>query len=180
MHRSARRIAAISFSSLRVELARELDPFLERRPLAIVVARDKSNVVDEASILGNTRVDEVSREAASYGILPGFTIAAARAKCADLSVRVVLEQAVEEALARIAELALAFGATVSFSAKEDVVWADVTGCAHLHDARDLDNGERELQAAQALNPADPVTQAALELVAQARSQRSAPAAGKAY
>jgi tetratricopeptide (TPR) repeat protein len=45
---------------------------------------------------------------------------------------------------------------------------------------DLDNGERELQAAQALNPADPVTQAAIELVARARSQRSAPAAGKAY
>ncbi|MEO7110136.1 MAG: DNA polymerase Y family protein [Polyangiaceae bacterium] len=148
MHRSARRIAAISFSSLRIELARELDPFLERRPLAIVIARDKSSptkqIADEASILGNTRLDEVSREAASYGILPGFTIAAARAKCADLSVRVVLEQAVEEALARISELALAFGATVSFSSKEDTVWADVTGCAHLHDARDLENGEKSL------------------------------------
>lgn len=144
MHRSARRIAAISFSSLRIELARELDPFLERRPLAIVIARDKSAVTDEASILGNTRIDEVSREAASHGILPGFTIAAARAKCADLSVRVVVEQAVEEALARIAELALAFGATVSFSTKEDTVWADVTGCAHLHDARDTGNGEKIL------------------------------------
>jgi len=157
MHRSARRIAAISFSSLRIELARELDPFLERRPLAIVIARDKSSptkgerraavqeeVADEVSILGNTRLDEVSKEAAMCGILPGFTIAAARAKCADLSVRVVLEQAVEEALARIAELALAFGATVSFSSKEDTVWADVTGCAHLHDARDLENGEKIL------------------------------------
>ncbi len=141
-------MAAISFSSLRIELARELDPFLERRPLAIVIARDKTNptkeVTDEASLLGNTRLDEISREAAKYGILPGFTIAAARAKCADLSVRVVLEHAVEEALARIAELALAFGATVSFSSQEDTVWADVTGCAHLHDARDLDNGEKIL------------------------------------
>jgi protein ImuB len=147
MHRSARRIAAISFSSLRIELARELDPFLERRPLAIVIARDKSptkQTIDEASILGNTRIDEVSREAASYGISAGFTIAAARAKCADLSVRVVTEQAVEEALARIAELALAFGATVSFSTTEDAVWADITGCAHLHDARDMDNGEKIL------------------------------------
>ncbi len=44
----------------------------------------------------------------------------------------------------------------------------------------LDNGERELLVAKALNPADPVTQAALELVAQARSQHSASAAGKAY
>ncbi|MGA7339237.1 MAG: tetratricopeptide repeat protein [Terracidiphilus sp.] len=44
---------------------------------------------------------------------------------------------------------------------------------------DLDNGERELLAAKALNPADPVTQAALELIAQARIQHSASNAGKA-
>ncbi|MEO8877427.1 MAG: DNA polymerase Y family protein, partial [Polyangiaceae bacterium] len=52
--------------------------------------------------------------------------------------------AAEEALARVAELALAFGATVSYSTKEDAVWADVTGCAHLHDARNLDRGEKIL------------------------------------
>ncbi|MEO8876714.1 MAG: DNA polymerase Y family protein, partial [Polyangiaceae bacterium] len=150
MHRSARRIAAISFSSLRIEIARQLDPFLERRPLAVVIAREKNSaqgqgkVQDEASILGNTRIDEVSLEARRLGILPGFTVAAARAKCADLFVRVVLEKAAEEALARVAELALAFGATVSYSIKEDAVWADVTGCAHLHDARNLDRGEKIL------------------------------------
>lgn len=158
MHRSARRIAAISFSSLRIEIARQLDPFLERRPLAVVIAREKndaqgrqaqskqaqSKIQDESSILGNTRIDEVSAEARRLGILPGFTVAAARAKCADLFVRVVLEKAAEEALARIAEIALAFGATVSFSTKEDTVWADVTGCAHLHDARNLDRGEKIL------------------------------------
>lgn len=47
-------------------------------------------------------------------------------------------------------------------------------------AGDLDNGEKELLAAKALKPADPVTQAALELVAQARSRHSAPAAEKAH
>ena len=41
-------------------------------------------------------------------------------------------------LARIAEAALAFGATTSFDAGEDVVWVDVTGAAHLH------AGEEEL------------------------------------
>jgi tetratricopeptide (TPR) repeat protein len=46
-------------------------------------------------------------------------------------------------------------------------------------AGDLDNGEKELLAAKALNPADPVTQAALELIARARSQHSASTAGKA-
>lgn len=47
-------------------------------------------------------------------------------------------------------------------------------------AGDLDNGEKELLAAKALKPDDPVTQAALELAAQARSQHSASAAGKAH
>jgi tetratricopeptide (TPR) repeat protein len=47
-------------------------------------------------------------------------------------------------------------------------------------AGDLNNGEKELLAAKALRPDDPVTQAALELVARARSQHSASAGGKAY
>jgi len=47
-------------------------------------------------------------------------------------------------------------------------------------AGNLDNGERELLAAKALKPDDPVTQAALELVARARSQHSASAAGAAH
>jgi tetratricopeptide (TPR) repeat protein len=46
-------------------------------------------------------------------------------------------------------------------------------------AGDLDNGEKELRAAKALKPADPVTQAALELVARARSERPATADGNA-
>jgi len=47
-------------------------------------------------------------------------------------------------------------------------------------AGDLNNGEKELLAAKALKPNDPVTQAALELIAQARSRHSAAAAGKAH
>jgi len=46
-------------------------------------------------------------------------------------------------------------------------------------AGDLDKGEKELLAAKALNPADPVTQAALELIGRARNQHSASAAGTA-
>lgn len=45
-------------------------------------------------------------------------------------------------------------------------------------AGDLHHGEEELLTAKALDPADPVTQAALELVARARSQPSGPAIGK--
>ena len=44
---------------------------------------------------------------------------------------------------------------------------------------DLDNGEKELLAAKALKPDDPVTQAALELVARARSQSPESATEKA-
>ena len=44
-------------------------------------------------------------------------------------------------------------------------------------AGDLDGGEKELLAAEALKPDDPVTKAALELVARARSQQSASGSG---
>jgi tetratricopeptide (TPR) repeat protein len=43
---------------------------------------------------------------------------------------------------------------------------------------DLDNGEKELLAAKALDPEDPVTRAALALIARARSQHSESATGK--
>lgn len=144
MHRSAHRIAAISLSSLRVELARQSEPALVGKPLAIVVARPGGAVVDEASVLGNTHLDEVSLEAKSLGIYPAMTIAAARARAAELNVRVLAERAAALALARVAELALAFGATVGFDAATHVVWADVTGCAHLHSAGDLRAGEELL------------------------------------
>ncbi|MGH7327768.1 MAG: Y-family DNA polymerase, partial [Polyangiaceae bacterium] len=139
----ARRIAAISLSSLRLEIARQIEPALANCPLAIVVARENSAIENEASLLGNTRLDEASREAKYLGTFPGMTIAAARAKSSDLSVRVVAERAAKDALARIAELALAFGATVAFDTATHVVWADVTGCAHIHDP-DLHRGENIL------------------------------------
>ena len=43
------------------------------------------------------------------------------------------------------------------------------------EAGDLDNGEKELLAAKALKPDDPITQAALELTVQARSRQAASA-----
>lgn len=45
-------------------------------------------------------------------------------------------------------------------------------------AGDLDHGEKELQAAKAVRPGDPVTEAALELVTRARSQQSTSVIGK--
>jgi protein ImuB len=100
--------------------------------LAVVVTRRGSAVKTERDVLGNTRLDVVSRAARAAGIRAGQTVAAARAKHAELRVRVVEENAVRGALARLAEVALAFGPAVSFDVAEDVVWVDVTGCAHLH------------------------------------------------
>ncbi len=86
----------------------------------------------ERDILGNTRLDVVSPGARTLGVRAGQTVAAARAKCADLRVRVVAEAAVQAALARLAEAALAFGPATAFDVAQDVVWVDVGGCAHLH------------------------------------------------
>jgi protein ImuB len=154
------RIAAISLPELRVEVVRELararaDTDAEAMgvregiPLAIVVAAPP---LTEARLLGNTRLDVVSREARALGVHPGQTIAQARARAPELAVRVVRPEAVQGVLERLAEVSLAFGATVSFAsagtgkdpqvdpaaAYGDVVWVDVTGCAHLHAPRDGD------------------------------------------
>jgi protein ImuB len=111
--------------SLRVELARAREA-RSTSPLAVVIARP-GGAVDKG-------LDEVSREARALGVRPGDTIAAARARTADLNVRVVALGAVSGALARTAEAILAFGPTTSFElggASGDVVFVNVTGCAHL-------------------------------------------------
>ncbi|HEY3822186.1 MAG TPA: DNA polymerase Y family protein [Polyangiaceae bacterium] len=113
----------------------------------------------ERDVLGNTRLDVVSREARAAGLRAGQTVAAARAKHAGLRVRVVAEDAVEGALARVAELAMAFGPATAFDVTEDVVWVEVGGCAHLHDgevalARALEARVRGLGHACAVAVAD--------------------------
>ncbi len=126
------RFAAIVLPRVHIEIARtRLGAIAEgdAAPLGVVVARAGGTVQRETDLLGNTRIDEVSREAIALGVRRGQTIAVARAKTADLRVRVVHVDEVRDALARVAEAALAFGATTSF--EDGVVWADVTGCAHL-------------------------------------------------
>ncbi len=164
-----RRVACIALPQIRIEIAREdenvplaqaapsegrgLSPSTREREiakssakdlalLAVVIARPGGSVGTSRDILGNTRLDVVSREARASGVRAGQTVAAARAKCATLRVRVVAESAVRAGLARVAEVALAFGPSTSFDVATDVVWVEIGGCAHLH------GGEGEL--AQAL------------------------------
>lgn len=127
------RFACIALPCLRIEIARALLGNSEEAgaPLAIVVARPRGSVQKDTDLLGNTCLDEVSGEARVHGVRRGQTIAAARARLADLRVRVVAMDAVSGALARVAEAALAFGATTSFDIATDVVWVDVTGSGHL-------------------------------------------------
>jgi protein ImuB len=152
-----RRIACIALPRIRVEIAQEREGRTRRRedgkglrigadtpqilpafppscsiPLAIVVARPGGSVRGPRDVLGSTRIDVVSREARAAGVRAGQTVAAARARCSELRVRVVAEEAVRAALARVAEAALALGPAAAFDVAQDVVWLDVTGCAHLH------------------------------------------------
>ncbi len=126
-----RRIACIALPEIRLEVV-PAEPHAPPGPVAVVVARPGASVKTERDVLGNTRLDVVSLAARSVGVRAGQTVAAARAKCADLRVRVVAEGAVQSALARLAEAALAFGPATSFDVTQDVVWVDVGGCAHLH------------------------------------------------
>ncbi len=145
---SPRRILAVVLPCVRLEIARDADASLGEGDgaIAIVVARPGGAVKDERSLLGNTRLDEVSPAAYALGVRSGHTIAAARARAATLSVRVVHEGAVSAALARLAEALLSFGATTAtssndgtskalaraWSKQDDCVWVDTTGCAHLY------------------------------------------------
>src|SRR5262245_21344711 len=108
------RVCAVSLPELRLELVRAemasaaggMDPSkgeagLEEAPLAVVVAPlvQGEAVLTEQKLLGNTRLSVVSREARALGVLPGQTIAQARARAGDLAVRVVRPDAVRDVLA---------------------------------------------------------------------------------
>ncbi len=132
------RIAAICLPELRIEVVRAAagEGTAEGLPLAIVVANPP---LIESKLLGNTRLDMVSREARALGVQPGRpspprVLAPRGSRSASFG-----RMRVRGVLARLAEVSLAFGATVSFATASDtadsygdVVWVDVTGCAHLH------------------------------------------------
>jgi protein ImuB len=135
------RVACISLSEIRLEIAREKEKhsdsksratFRSSAALGIIVSRPGSAVESELDISSVTRLDVVSRQAKAQGVRVGETVAAARAKCAKLCVRVIAEDDVRSALIGVAEAALAFGPATSFCPQKDVVWVDIGGCAHLH------------------------------------------------
>lgn len=119
-------------------------PEVRQEALAVVLVHQDDR--DESSILGNTRITAISQEAYDLGVRGAMTVAQAKAKVSDLRVRVVRASQVRRTFAALAEACIAFGATtaVSLDAKwndEEIVWIDVTGCAHLHGPTEIE-GER--------------------------------------
>jgi protein ImuB len=138
-----RRVACIALTGARLEIARDRGAPLsaDEAPVAIVIARSGGTVKTERDVLGGSRLDVVSPRARALGVRARQTVAAARAKCAGLCVRVVAEEAVRSALERVAEAVQPYGTAVAFDAREDVVWIEISGCAHLF------GGESELARA---------------------------------
>lgn len=144
------RIVAIVLPELRVEIARANEILPGQNILSLVCV--VGSVAKESDILGNTRLVAVSKDARALGILPGSTVAQARAKAATLAVRVVRDEGAKFALERIAEAALGFGATaeVVLAPERDAVLLDVTGCARLHGADEVEGEARLLELLGAL------------------------------
>jgi protein ImuB len=135
------RIAAAHFPSLGIEIVRQREE--APGPLAIVWAKPGGAVEREVDVIGGSRIGACSTEAHAFGVRPGMTIAAARAKVATLSVRVVFHAELAAALERLAEVALQWGPTVSALVDAQVVLVDVTGSAHLFKGG-VDDGERAI------------------------------------
>ena len=99
-------------------------------PAFAVVLVDRDEGGDAESAKPSALLDAVSEEARRFGVRPGQSIAEACVLLARLTIVELPRARLRAALARVAEAALAFGATVSFESP-DTVWVDVSGAAHL-------------------------------------------------
>ncbi|MCA9594344.1 MAG: DNA polymerase Y family protein [Myxococcales bacterium] len=125
-----RRIAAIELPELLCELAEAELGLLrrlsgkerERRPLGVVLSEDP---LEATAVL-----EAVNAPAARFGVRAGQTIAEACVLVAHLVAHPLKPARVQATLGRIAEAALAYGASVGIEAPS-TVWVDISGAAHL-------------------------------------------------
>lgn len=161
-HRSevgVRRIAAVVLPELMLELAwshfcadtqrrggklpGSKQPLLASGlPFAVVLLGDQEL---EGEVPATAQLAAVSKVAQRFGVRAGQTIAEACALVSNLIVQELVQRDVIEELERLAEVALGFGATVSYEAP-DTVWVDVTGVAHLFAPADLPQEKRTKSA----------------------------------
>ncbi len=156
-----RRIAALILPELLLELAalgapherdagtlRARAGVAESPPFA-VFSSDEAHATGAASPSPEkTRLEAVSPGAWRYGVRPGQTLIEARARLARLELRAVSTQQITEALGRVAELSLAFGAPAALGGR-DTVWLDVSGSASLFGSEEA-LAEQLVAAASAL------------------------------
>ncbi len=139
-----RRVAAIVVSNLLCEIVQRAHPNREPSQALGVVLLDEPIDAEPAQLnLGiepgptahcelkaTLRLDAVNEEAERYGVRAGQTIREALALVSNLTVLELTREQLETELQRLAEIALAFGATVAFEAP-DTIWVDIGGSAHL-------------------------------------------------
>jgi protein ImuB len=125
---ASRRIAALVLPSLLVEVVERSTPERTGNAFGVVVVDER--VPADEPLRPTIKLDAVSPAARRYGVRPGQTIAEAGAFIAGFEVRRLPTSALTQALATVAEVALAFGATVALGSP-DTVWVDITGSSHL-------------------------------------------------
>jgi protein ImuB len=125
---ASRRILALVMPSLLVEVVERTAP--ERAGSAFGVVLVDERVPEDEPLRPTLPLDAVSPAARRYGVRPGQTMAEAGAFVAGFEVRRLKLSALTQALATVAEVALAFGATVALG-PPDIVWVDITGSSHL-------------------------------------------------
>jgi protein ImuB len=125
---TSRRILALVMPSLLVEVVERTAP--ERAGSSFGVVLVDERVPADEPLRSTLPLDAVSPSARRFGVRPGQTIAEAGAFIASFEVRRLKLSALTQALATVAEVALAFGATVALG-PPDTVWVDITGSSHL-------------------------------------------------
>jgi protein ImuB len=123
-----RRVAAIFLTDLHCELVTTLSNEHAEPPFGVIVTAspDASREPPAAT----ERLVAVNRVARRYGVVEGQSIAEAGALVARLEVRRVTPAALERALAAVADVAFAFGATVALRSP-DTVFVELGGSSHL-------------------------------------------------
>jgi protein ImuB len=125
---AARRVLGLVLPSFLVEVAERSTPERTGNAIGVVVVDER--VPADEPLRPTVKLDAVSPLALRYGVRPGQTIAEAGAFIAAFEVRRLPLSALTQALATVAEVALAFGATVALG-PPDTVWVDITGSSHL-------------------------------------------------
>jgi protein ImuB len=123
-----RRIAALYLPSFLVEVVERATPERTGSSLGVVVVDER--VPADEPLRPTVKLDAVSPMARRFGVRPGQSIAEAGAFIAGFDVRRLSLAALTQALSTVAEVALAFGATVALG-PPDTVWVDISGSSHL-------------------------------------------------